>query len=59
MVVPSAVLQTNISGNGNASKELTPEEMAGLNGLTVGVMWQVWNGATLEYQTGCTVVTLD
>ena len=59
LVVPSADLQTNISGNGNTSKEFTPEEMAGLNGLTVGVRWQVWNGATLDYQTGCTEVILD
>jgi len=59
LVVPTAVLLTNISGNGIASVVFTPEQMAGMNGLTVRVMWQVWNGATLDYQTGCTEVTLD
>ena len=59
LIIPTAVLLTNISGNGIASVIFTPEAMAGLNGRTVRVMWQVWNGTTLDYQTGCTEVILD
>lgn len=58
-VIPTAVLHTNISGNGTAEHIYTPEDAAGLHGLTVGGRWQVWDGATLSYQTECTVVTLD
>jgi hypothetical protein len=58
-VVPTAVLQTNISGNSTAEHIFIPEDAAGLHGLTVGARWQVWDGATLSYQTRCTVVTLD
>jgi hypothetical protein len=59
LMVPTAVIHTNTSGNGLASFVFRPADVAGLNGLTVGVMWQVWNGASLDYQTGCTAVTLD
>jgi hypothetical protein len=59
LVIPTAVIHTNTSGNGLASFVFTPANVADFRGLTVGVMWQVWNGDTLEYQTACTVVTLD
>jgi hypothetical protein len=61
LVVPTAVLSTNISGNGIVEHVFTPEDAdaAGLHGLTVGAQWQVWNGTRLDYETGCTVVTLD
>jgi hypothetical protein len=59
LALPTAVLTTNISGNGIAYHVFTPADAAGLKGLTVGAHWQVFNGATLDYATGCTVVTLD
>ena len=58
-VIPTAVLTTNISGNGIAEHVFTPQDAAGLHGLTVGGQWQVWTGGTLNYQTRCTVITLD
>jgi hypothetical protein len=59
LVITSAILSTNISGNGQAEHVFTPQDAAGLSGLTVSAQWQLWNGATLDYQTGCSVVTLD
>ena len=59
LIIPTAMLTTNISGNGLAYHVFTPADTAGLGGLTVGVQWQVWNGETLEYQTACTIVMLD
>ena len=59
LVLPTAIVTTNIGGNGKADFFLPPEGVAGLNGLVIGVQWQVWNGATLDYQTRCTQVTLD
>ncbi len=61
LVFPTAEISTNTHGNGIAAHVFTPEDAAGagLRGLTVGAQWQVLNGATLAYQTGCTVVTLD
>ena len=58
-VIPTAVLTTNISGDGTAEHVFTPQDAAGLRGLRVGARWQLWDGATLSYQTECTVVTLD
>ncbi len=59
LVIPTAVLVTNKSGNGKAEAFFTPEGVTGLHGLTFDIQWQVWNGASLDYQTICTVVALD
>ncbi len=59
LVMTTASLSTNISGNGQADHVFTPQDAAGLSGLTVSAQWQLWNGATLDYQTECSVVTLD
>jgi len=59
LTLPTAVLDTNKSGNGQAEFLLAPEGVEGLHGLVIGVKWQVWNDLTLDYQTRCTVVTLD
>jgi hypothetical protein len=59
LVIPTAVLDTNKSGNGKAEAFFTPEGVEGLHGLTFDIQWQVWNGDSLDYQTGCTVVRLD
>ena len=61
MVFPTAVLVTNKSGNGKAEAFFTPEDIDALDahGLTFDMQWLVKNGNTVDYQTGCTVVTLD
>jgi hypothetical protein len=54
-----ADLTTNASGNARGDAKITPEEVAGFEGVH-GVMWTVTNAAaTVVYQTTCTVVTLD
>ena len=61
LVVPTAVLVTNKSGNGKAEVFFIPENIDDLDahGLTFDMQWQVMNGSTVDYQTICTVVTLD
>jgi hypothetical protein len=54
-----ADLTTNASGNARGDAKITPEEVAGFEGVH-GVMWTVTNAAdTVVYQTTCTAVTLD
>jgi hypothetical protein len=54
-----ADLTTNASGNARGDAKITPEEVAGFEGVH-GVMWTVTNAAkTVVYQTICTAVTLD
>ena len=59
LVIPTAVLVTNKSGNGKAEVFFAPEDVAPLHGLTFDIQWVVMNGDTVDYQTICTVVTLD
>jgi hypothetical protein len=54
-----ATLETNRSGNGRDNIVVTPEQVAGFEGVH-GVMWTIRNSAgALVYQTACTAVTLD
>jgi hypothetical protein len=55
--LPTATLTTNERGNGKAEVKFTPEDVAGLRGMTFSISWTVAGPAT--YQTACTVVTLD
>jgi len=57
--IPTAVLGTNVSGNGKAEHVFTPADADGLHGHTVSLMWQVLAGGAPAYETGCEVVTLD
>src|SRR5215211_3251163 len=61
-VFTSAVgnLRTNAAGNARDDTKVTPEEVAGFEGVH-GVRWTVVQNATgaLVYRTGCTAVTLD
>jgi hypothetical protein len=59
LVLPTATLSTNAAGNGIASHVFTPADADGLRGLTVGGMWMVLNGATVDYASGCETVQLD
>jgi hypothetical protein len=54
---PIATLQTNRSGNARGSVVVMPSQIT-IDG-DHGVMWTVWDGDTVVYQTACTVVTLD
>jgi hypothetical protein len=59
LVLNTAALVTNPAGNGAAYSVITPEMAEPIRGLTISAYWQVWNEAVVDYQTGCTVVTLD
>jgi hypothetical protein len=56
-VIPTATIETNANGNGRADVKFTPEDAAGIRGLTLSINWTVTGPAT--YVTDCTVVTLD
>jgi hypothetical protein len=60
-VVPTAVLQTNTSGNGRADAFLRPSDIpAALRNATHGVAWNLVSPTgNVAYRTGCTSVTLD
>jgi hypothetical protein len=55
-----ADLRTNAAGNARGDTKVTPEEVAGFEGVH-GVRWTIVRNATgaLVYRTACTAVTLD
>jgi hypothetical protein len=53
-----AILRTNASGNARGDVVVEPGQVEGFQGVH-GVMWTVRDGATVVYQTRCTIVTLD
>ena len=54
-----ALLETNAGGNARADIFVSPEEVAGFEGVH-GVMWTVKDAAgVVTYRTDCTAVTLD
>jgi hypothetical protein len=54
-----ATLETNARGNAREDVVVTPEQVAGFEGVH-GVRWTVRDAAeTIVYRTGCTAVTLD
>jgi hypothetical protein len=54
-----ATVTTNASGNARADVVVTPDQVAGFEGVH-GVAWTVRNAAgALAYRTACTAVTLD
>jgi hypothetical protein len=60
-VFTSAVgnLRTNAAGNARDDTKVTPEEVAGFEGVH-GVRWTVRDAqGTIVYRTACTAVTLD
>ncbi len=57
LAVPTAMLETNARGNGQADATFTPEDVAAFRGMTFSLSWTVAGPAT--YVTGCTVVVLD
>ncbi len=54
---PTATLDTNERGNGQADVKFTPEDVTGFRGMTFSLSWTVTGPAT--YVTGCMVVVLD
>jgi hypothetical protein len=57
LAFPTAALDTNARGNGQADVKFTPEDVTGFRGMTLSLSWTVTGPAT--YVTGCTVVVLD
>jgi hypothetical protein len=57
LAFPTATLETNTSGNGQADAVLSPEDVTGFRGMTFSLTWTVTGPAT--YVTGCTAVVLD
>jgi hypothetical protein len=57
LAVPTATLETNARGNGQADVKFTPEDVTAFRGMTFSLSWTVTGPAT--YVTGCTVVVLD
>lgn len=57
LLLPSASIVTNAVGNGFADVFFTPEDAAGLRGLTVSVVWTFDGPAA--FSSACNVVTLD
>lgn len=57
LAIPTATLETNARGNGQADVKFTPEDVTGFRGMTFSLSWSVAGPAT--YVTGCTVVVLD
>ena len=58
--LPTAVVQTNVRGNGSADFVLRPGDVPGfLRNSRFSIDWIAEQGGTTRYATGCTVVTLD
>ena len=57
IALPTAILTTNATGNGQADVKFTPEDVAAFRHMTFSISWSVVGPAT--YVTDCTVVTLD
>jgi hypothetical protein len=57
--IDTAVLTTNVAGNGKAQAVFTPEDADGLRGSTVSGMWTVSDGTSVVYATDCEVIQLD
>ena len=55
--LPTAILDTNPVGNGEADALFTPADADGLRGNTLGAIWTVEGSAT--YASACSVITLD
>ena len=57
MPIPTAMIETNATGNGRADVKFTPEDVAPFRGTTVSIIWTATGPST--YVTDCTAVTLD
>jgi hypothetical protein len=55
--LPTAALETNAAGNGQADVKFTPADADGLRGLTVSAFWTAEGPAS--YTTDCSIITLD
>lgn len=57
--LPTAEIRTNARGNGTGQLVLTPEDVAGLRGMSFPISWSVTLDGTTTHVTDCTIVTLD
>ena len=59
LALPTATLDTNAAGNGQAQAFFTPADAAALRHATHGAIWQLAVGGVAVYQTACTTIVLD
>lgn len=60
VVIPTATLTTNGSGNGKAQVFFRPADIpATLRGASHGLVWQLTAAGAVVYETSCSSVTLD
>lgn len=57
--LPTAQIVTNVAGNGSGQLVLTPEDVAGLRGMSFPINWTLTQGGITTHETPCTIVTLD
>jgi hypothetical protein len=57
--IPTAVLSTDMRGNGHASAAFTAADLAPFSGETVIIRWVLRLDAADVYATPCTTVTID
>jgi hypothetical protein len=55
----TATITTDAAGNGSANHVFTAADAKDLRGLLLGGMWQLVEGGTPVYATGCEAVQLD
>jgi hypothetical protein len=60
VALPTATVQTNVSGNGVGHARFTPAAVPeALRGATHGIRWELSSGGSVAYATACSAVTLD
>lgn len=57
--VETATFTTNAAGNGHGQARFVPADVAGLPTGTYFIDWQVSEGGSVAYSTGCVPVALD
>lgn len=55
----TAQIETNVAGNGTGQLVLTPQDVAGLRGMSFPISWSVTQDGITTHATRCTIVTLD
>ena len=59
LAFPTATLETNGRGNGEAKAEFPAGPPSPLAGFSHGILWQFSVGGSVVYETGCYPLTLD
>ena len=59
LVLQTATLTTNVSGNGRADLVFSPADADGLRGASHGALWSLSVSGAPAYQTACSTIVLD